>query len=675
MAMIQVLSPHVADLIAAGEVVERPASVIKELLENAFDAGADTVTVEIRGGGRQSIRVTDNGKGMAPEDAGVCFLRHATSKIRDEHDLEAIGTMGFRGEALAAISSVSRITLTTRARGSAEGVRVEVVAGEIEDMVPCGCPVGTAIVVNDLFYNTPARQKFLSSDRAEGSACVQTALRSALGRPDIRVRCVKDGEEVFFSPGDGKAESTVYALMGRDWAEGLLPVASEADGVAVTGFVTAPAYCRGNRSGQIFFCNARPIRSKTMQAALEQAYKHSAMVGKFPGCVLYITLAEGSVDVNVHPTKAEVRFSKEKAVFDAVYYGTLSALTGEGRKPEEEPTAPEVVGGAPKVPGIPEAPAAPERTAAGPERAASAATAAEEKPAPAVTVTDYSSLPVRQGRDSYSAPPLRWEERDRKPAGSAGGVDHEAFFPRVKGGSSRPAATERPASSWANPLPTPEERFAAPDTTRDEVAREEFTPVQQTLDPEFDREPYRLVGEVLGVYIVVEQAGQMLLIDKHAAHERLLFDKIRLWEEPLMPQELLQSITVNVGAEGVQLAESHAATLEKLGFETEPFGEESLIVRSVPAEIDPAQTAPLLEDLLAKLGAGLDVTLMDVRERLAETVACKAAVKSGMNNELEELRPLVEKVLSGEVKYCPHGRPVCTSFTRTELDKRFGRIV
>ena len=339
MPVIHVLSPHVADLIAAGEVVERPASAVKELLENAVDAGARTVVLELRAGGRDYIRVTDDGVGMAPEDAGVCFLRHATSKLSDERGLEAIGTLGFRGEALAAISAVSRITLTTRRRGAAMGVRVEVEAGEIVSMEETGCPEGTTITVRDLFYNTPARQKFLGTDRSESAACVQSALRTALGRPDVSFRCLRDGQEEFFSPGDGTAKSAVYALLGRDAAAGLLPVETESDGVTVKGFVSAPGYCRGNRGAQYFFCNGRPIRSRALQAALEQAYKNTAMVGKFPGCVLYITLPNGLVDVNVHPTKAEVKFAKEKPVFDGVYYGTLAAL-GQKSAPQTMSNAP-----------------------------------------------------------------------------------------------------------------------------------------------------------------------------------------------------------------------------------------------------------------------------------------------------------------------------------------------
>lgn len=385
---IQILSPHLADLIAAGEVVERPASVVKELVENAFDAGARTVTVELRGGGATYLRVTDDGCGMAPEDAGIAFLRHATSKLHDEQGLEAIGTMGFRGEALAAISAVSHITLTTRQRGAAAGTHMTLEAGDIQDMYETGCPEGTTMIVRDLFFNTPARRKFLKSDRAEGAACAAAALRCALGRPDVSVRCIRDGEEVFFSPGDNKLDSCVYSLLGRDLAMSLLPCAGEADGVRVHGFISSPAAGRGSRAQQYFFCNGRWIRSAALQAALEQAYRNTLLVGRFPACVLYIELSCAAVDVNVHPAKTEVKFTHERAVFDAVYYGARAALEAEREpvttlpkavKPEPAPKADPFVPSAPKAapaqhPSAP-APAAP---AFAPARTYAPAVPAEE---------------------------------------------------------------------------------------------------------------------------------------------------------------------------------------------------------------------------------------------------------------------------------------------------------
>lgn len=644
MPVIHVLSPHVADLIAAGEVVERPASAVKELLENAVDAGARTVVLELRAGGRDYIRVTDDGVGMAPEDAGVCFLRHATSKLSDERGLEAIGTLGFRGEALAAISAVSRITLTTRRRGAAMGVRVEVEAGEIVSMEETGCPEGTTITVRDLFYNTPARQKFLGTDRSEGAACVQSALRTALGRPDVSFRCLRDGQEEFFSPGDGTAKSAVYALLGRDAAAGLLPVETESDGVTVKGFVSAPGYCRGNRGAQYFFCNGRPIRSRALQAALEQAYKNTAMVGKFPGCVLYITLPNGLVDVNVHPTKAEVKFAKEKPVFDGVYYGTLAAL---GQK-----SAPQAMSGAPL---------APETGSAAPRG------------------DFFRTMDAGTFRQTYAASPSRrtggYPVRDSAPYRAASpaapvSVPVRTYTPDIPSGNaprSTVPAPEAPVSPAVPAAPVKKE-IPAPETA-------ETAPEQTVLDEAFRAEPVRYIGEALNVYILLEQGDRLLLIDKHAAHERILFDKMRLNEKPLMPQELLEPQPFNTDPDGAALLEENAALMARLGFALDAFGDTAFLIRAVPAQLDAASAVPLLEELVEKLREGRSLSVSDVWERLAATVACKAAIKGGWVTEREELLSLAEKVLAGEVTHCPHGRPVMAVFTRAELDKRFGRIV
>ena len=665
MPVIHVLSPHVADLIAAGEVVERPASAVKELLENAVDAGARTVVLELRAGGRDYIRVTDDGVGMAPEDAGVCFLRHATSKLSDERGLEAIGTMGFRGEALAAISAVSRITLTTRRRGAAMGVRVEVEAGEIVSMEETGCPEGTTITVRDLFYNTPARQKFLGADRSEGAACVQSALRTALGRPDVSFRCLRDGQEEFFSPGDGTAKSAVYALLGRDFSAGLLGVETENEGVAVKGFVTSPGYCRGNRGAQYFFCNGRPIRSRALQAALEQAYKNTAMVGKFPGCVLYITLPNGLVDVNVHPTKAEVKFAKEKPVFDGVYYGTLAAL---GQK-----SAPQAMSNAPLAPeGISTAPVS------SPARPAPAAASAPRK-------DFFRTMDASTFRQTYSAAPAR-------PAGISGVRDSAPY--RAASPAAPKAAPETvsvpvhtytpdiPSVPASRPAQTAPEMPAAPAAPAVPVQKDipapepaEIEPEQTVLDESFRAEPVRYIGEALNVYILLEQGDKLLLIDKHAAHERILFDKMRLNEKPLMPQELLEPQPFTTDPDGAALLETNAALMARLGFELDAFGDTTFLIRAVPAQLDAASAVPLLEDLVEKLREGRSLSASDVWERLAATVACKAAIKGGWVTEREELLALAEKVLAGEVTHCPHGRPVMTVFTRAELDKRFGRIV
>ncbi len=625
MAEINILSAHVSDLIAAGEVVEKPANAVKELLENAFDAHARSVTVEIRGGGREYIRITDDGMGMSPEDAGICCLRHATSKLSDARGLEAVGTMGFRGEALAAISSVSRMSITTRRQGSPQGVRIELTAGEIDEMHELGCREGTVMEVRDLFYNTPARLKFLGSDRAEGQACVQTALRSAMGRPEISVRCIKDGAEQFFTPGDGKMESCVYALLGRETALDFLSVDSENEGVRARGFVSAPEHCRGNRSGQHFYCNGRPIRSQKLSAALEQAYKNSAMVGKFPACVLYITINPASVDVNVHPTKSEVRFANEKAVFDAVYYGVLSALSREDKL---------------SVP------------AYTPPSAAAVSAPAEDKG----TKQSFAAKPKADFFRSMTASEFRSKAStwDKTPAPA----------PR-----SAARATEQfrdSAGSYAAPV----RPMAAPERAPTDPPRV----VQTVMDPSFEKDPVHYIGEAMDLYILMEQGNKLIIIDKHAAHERALFDKIRLWEQPLMAQELMMGVTVKADAEAMELWEQNKESFSRLGFEAEEFGTESLLLRTVPADVDAAAAAPLFEELLEKLREGRSLSLKDIRERLAETIACRAAIKSGSKSEPEELQTLAQKVLDGEIKYCPHGRPVAVVLTKQELDKRFSRI-
>lgn len=622
MSVINILSPHVADLIAAGEVVERPASVVKELVENAIDAGAKNITVALRSGGMASIRVTDDGCGMSPEDAGIAFLRHATSKLRDERGLECIGTLGFRGEALAAISAVSHVELLTRERGAAEGTRVLLTAGEIDEMGPAGCPEGTTMTVRDLFYNTPARQKFMKSDRAEGAACVNAALRCALGRPEISVRLYKEGEEVFFSPGDGQAKSAVYALLGRDNAMNLLECAGESDGIAVRGFVSAPHAGRGNRTMQFFFLNGRAFRSALLQSALEQAYKNTLLTGRFPACVLYLTLPFGRVDVNVHPTKSEVRFSEEKKVFDAVYHAVLSALAGSGG-------------------------------ASTAEIKLSPATARVAAPKPDFYKKMTSEEFRSSGLGQKQAPPAqtRIDLPSSRPAAPIVLRDAGASYapsPTVP----RPAIPRIPAAS------APAEPPAAPAAVTVSEAPAGL--------PDF-----RVIGEALDTYILVETGETLLLIDKHACHERILFDKLLAGLGAQMSQTLLVPVTWSPGAEDAELLEQSGAELEALGFELERFGDDGVILRAVPADADGDPLA-LLEELTAALRTG---TPADRRETLCHTIACKAAIKAGSRSDPAELEALARRVVSGEVRYCPHGRPVSVKLTKAELDKQFKRIV
>ena len=646
MPEIQILSPHLADLIAAGEVVERPASVVKELVENAFDAGARTVTVELRGGGATYLRVTDDGCGMAPEDAGIAFLRHATSKLHDAQGLEAIGTMGFRGEALAAISAVSHITLTTRQRGAAAGTHMTLDAGDIQDMYETGCPEGTTMIVRDLFFNTPARRKFLKSDRAEGAACAAAALRCALGRPDVSVRCIRDGEEIFFSPGDNKLDSCVYSLLGRDLAMSLLPCAGEADGVRVHGFLSSPAAGRGSRAQQYFFCNGRWIKSAALQAALEQAYRNTLLVGRFPACVLYIELSCAAVDVNVHPAKTEVKFTHERAVFDAVYYGARAALEAEkapvttlpktAAKPEPAPKADPFVPSAPK---------------AAPAQRLSAPSAAAPAFAPA--------------RAYAPAAPAEEAVAFRSPTASAFAAPRVAP-PPVFVTPARPIPSAPPAPESIVPVARPVQTAIEPEPVIP-------SPLERAAPPA--EPPARLIGEAMHTYILVEKGETLILIDKHAAHERINFDRLRQSPADIPSQTLLEPLPFTPDASDADVLQQYGDVLAELGFTLEPFGRSDYILRGVPAQLDAADALPALEEICAQLRHGARMDAQSVRDEVLKTVACKAAIKAGWQTEPEELLRLADAVCAGEVKYCPHGRPVAVTLTRRELDKLFKRIV
>lgn len=645
MSEINVLSPHVADLIAAGEVVERPASAIKELLENAFDAGARNITVELKGGGMTYLRVTDDGGGMSPEDAGVCFLRHATSKLRDERGLEAIGTMGFRGEALAAISAVSRIELQTRRRGDDAGTLVTLEAGDIQEMTPCGCPEGTTMIVRDLFYNTPARLKFMKSDRAEGGSCVSLALRCALGRPEVSVRLIKDGEEEFFSPGDGRLSSCVYSLLGRDTAKELLPLSSEDEGITVSGFVGSPKFGHGNRAKQYFFVNGRCIRSAMLQAAVEQAYKNTLLTGRFPSCVIFLSLSPAAVDVNVHPAKTEVKFREERRVFDAVYYAALSAINGEGQTADIKlsPATTAVI--APKKDFY---------------KSMSAAEYKEKfSAAPKPAVPKYT--PPKSAPPSFST---------EKPAPDRGTVLYRGSGAALGGSalndsrSPYNAFKSAPVSVPA-PVSEPVQQTLLPES---EPASDSALPLTEAL-PDF-----RLVGEAMKTYIIAEQDERLVFIDKHAAHERIIFDRLKAEGREIMSQSLLSPAVLRLSQEDMELLEQNEELLLRLGFELEPYGADSVILRAAPADTD-AQDAPaMVEEICEKLrnfGASLD----EAADEILHTVACKAAIKAGWRTEQAELEELCRRVLSGEVKYCPHGRPVSFSMTKKQLDKEFSRIL
>ncbi len=629
MSVIHILSPHVADLIAAGEVVERPASVVKELIENAFDAGANNVTCEIRNGGTTYIRVTDDGCGMSPEDAGVAFLRHATSKLSDESALEHISTMGFRGEALAAISSVSRMELITRQKNTPEGTRVLLDAGDIQEMTSFGCPEGTTMICRDLFYHTPARLKFMKSDRSEASACINAALRCALGRPDVSVRMIRDGNEEFFSPGDGRMDSCLYSLLDRDEAVSMLPCHSTSDTLKLDGFVSSPSEGRGNRSHQFFYVNGRFIRSALLQSAVEQAYKNTLLVGRYPSCVLYLTMSFGSVDVNVHPAKTEVRFGSEKSVFDFVYQAVRLSLQSENRLAPSGAEAPQVKSSQTVV----------------------------SSPIPKSDF--YQSMSSQEFRSHISDSGTGYSAF-RMPQSSYGSQVRLDLSPE----KSSPASRQNPQTAVK---PSDFKPFSSP------VEKNVEKPVQNV--EKFSVPDHKILGEAFHTYIIVEQNDEIILIDKHAAHERMIFDRLKKYERTIPSQMLLMPSIVRLSLEDAELLEKNGPLLTNLGFEIEPYGEKEYIVRGVPADMNVSDVPSAVEEICEKLRSGQELDPSGVYDEILHTVACKAAIKAGWDTQKAELEKIAAAVLTGEIRYCPHGRPVSALVTHRDLDKLFKRIV
>ena len=661
---IQVLAPHVADLIAAGEVVERPASVVKELMENAIDAGANAVTVEISRGGMALIRVSDDGCGIPADQAPTAFLRHATSKIADERDLEAIGTLGFRGEALAAISAVSRVELLTRTEDEELGTALTVVAGEVTGREEAGCPRGTTMNVRDLFFNTPARLKFMKKDAAEGAAVFGVVQRTALSHPELSVKFVRDGKQELLTPGDGQLKSAVYAVMGRDIALGFLPVKGSGDGMGAEGFASLPACCRGSRSYQHFFVNGRYVKSRIMTAAVEEAYKNQKMVGKFPGCVIHLTVKPGEVDVNVHPTKTEVKFQREQAVFSTVYYAVLSALGADRTRPQavlpgvkaEDKVTPNQTSlplrdGARELAGTQFMPASRFRPAGG-------------APTPAPPVSPSGKAPERKKS------PFQWVEP----------LPEKQETPPVKASAEPPSGP-----AWAEkerPVPVPakktaqtrEEEKSAPAREPVPVPKKEPVPAPRPVPkPAPQEEPWVVRGELFRTYVMVEQGDKVLLIDKHAAHERANFDRLKAADYRPMVQELLTPVTFSPAPEEREALLSQTELLAQFGFEVEEFGTNSLAVRSAPDYLDAGDIEGALLELARRLRLTGTADPASARDELLHTMACKAAIKGGWRSGAEELEEVARMVMSGAVKYCPHGRPVAIELTKKQLEKQFKR--
>ena len=653
MPKILQLSPHIANLIAAGEVVERPASVVKELLENAVDAGASKVTIEIKNGGMTYLRVTDNGCGMSAEDARTAFLRHATSKLRTAEDLAAIGTMGFRGEALAAIASVSRIDLMTKTPGSISGTSLLLEAGKITEEDEVGCPDGTTIIVRDLFYNTPARMKFMKSDSVEGGKVAAAVQMQALAHPEVSFTFIRDGKQTLQTPGSGDLGAAVYCVYGRESAK-FVEVSSRWEGYSLRGFVSKPTDARPSRSLQTFFVNDRPVKSRLLIQALEEAYRNQIMVGKFPACVLHLTIPPASVDVNVHPAKTEVKFLSEKAVFDCVHYGVLGALNKTPDRPQvplkTPPATEKPVGNA--VPGVP--PAAKQQEPAKKQDFFRTMTAEEYKNfSTAVSNTPKVSPAV--------ARPVIQVMNAERPAA-----------PAVKQTVLPPAQTYMPPPP---PVPAPVGSAVpgVPPAAMQQVSMPEMETIQEEL-PMPKEIPWRMVGELYRSYILVEQGDEAFLIDKHAAHERILFEKLRANPQDITSQSLLSPIPVRLRADAAAQLLAKQGLLEELGFEIEEFGENTILVRRVPMDLGEGQVADTLMQMADDLLSGRSADTDTVRDELLHTMACKAAIKAGWKTDDKEHLALVKEVMSrDELKYCPHGRPICITLSKKMLEKQFKR--
>ncbi|MBQ7001011.1 MAG: DNA mismatch repair endonuclease MutL [Oscillospiraceae bacterium] len=662
------LSPHIANLIAAGEVVERPASVVKELLENAVDAGASKVTVEILDGGMTFLRVTDNGCGMAAEDARTAFKRHATSKLRTAEDLAAIGTMGFRGEALAAIASVSRIDLMTKTAGAISGVSLRLEAGEITEESEVGCPEGTTIIIRDLFYNTPARMKFMKSDTVEGGRVAAAVQMQALAHPEVAFQFLRDGKQVLSTPGNGGLQAAVYCVYGRECAQ-MVEVNSRWEQYSLTGYVSKPTDARPSRNLQTFFVNNRPVKSKLLIAALEEAYRNQIMVGKFPACVLHLTVPAHAVDVNVHPAKTEVKFLSEKAVFDCVHYGVLGALNKQTDRPQVQFKKPvPSVGGDAHIAPPPISAAVP----SGPMKASAPTAAPKKEPFfRTMSAEEYKTFSTAlkdapQPKKEAAAATLSKIER---PAPLP--VRETVILPQPRPEKTISVGGDAHIAPPPSSTPVPNGPMKASVPTSPVVNEPEMEQTALDMPPE---QTWRMVGELYNSYIIVEQGDEAFLIDKHAAHERILFEKLKAHQEKISSQSLLTPIPVRLSPSAAAELLSNRDMLDELGFEIEEFGENTVLLRQIPMDLSPELAAEAVETLAADLLNGRREKKDTVRDELLHTVACKAAIKAGWKNDEAELLAVAKAVMAREdLKYCPHGRPICVTLSKKQLEKQFKR--
>ena len=717
MAEIHVLDKHTAELIAAGEVVERPASVVKELLENSIDAGASQITVSIESGGVRLIEISDNGTGIEAKYIPTAFIRHATSKIRTEDDLTSIHTLGFRGEALASIASVARVEVLTRTEADECASLYRIEGGEEQPIEPGARGVGTTIRVCDLFFNTPARMKFLKKDSSEGTFVADIVGHVALSHPEVSFKFIREGKLQYVTPGDGQLRSAAYAVLGREFSRDLVEVDNREGVYRVWGLITQPRSCRASRSMQYFYINGRYVRNRTMMAGMEMAFKGTTMQGKFPGGILLLEMPADLVDVNVHPAKTEVRFARENDIFDLVYHAVKLALsqpgTGErqfvfdsekeddasnehensGNKgknavknnsftglstvisgqaepgslphPEEKPLRPAAP--AASVTPRPTQPSAPERDIL------PLPVKAPEKAAPAsehtwTTVAAFEPLPMNAALHSPE-PPQKESVLEPPPfraASSESQLDIEADI-------DLPDVTRDHMAAW-EPAPDEPERPSLPEAS--DEPQQSAAPEQLGFDVQDGPEPLRYVGEIFRTYILAERGDEICIIDKHAAHERQLFEKLAAHYGDVPSQLLLEPLVVELSAEEKTALLTNLDLLESAGLEVSDFGGSSVCLRSVPADVEQSSAEDLLVELAAKLAHGSRDALNERTEWVLHSISCRAAIKAGDHTSPQELMALAEKILSGEVPpFCPHGRPCVLKLTRKELEKQFGRIV
>ena len=713
MAVIHVLDKHTAELIAAGEVVERPASVVKELLENSIDAGATQVTVSIESGGVKLIEISDNGTGIEAEYISTAFIRHATSKIETPDDLTNIHTLGFRGEALASIASVARVELTTRTEVDEFATVYRIEGGEEVSREPGARAVGTTIRVKDLFYNTPARMKFLKKDSSEGTFVSDTVTHVALSHPEVSVKFIREGKLQYVTPGDGQLRGAAYAVLGREFSRDLIELKNQEGVYRITGLITPPKSCRASRSMQHFYINGRYVRNRTMMAGMEMAFKGTMMQGKFPGGILLLEMPADLVDVNVHPAKIEARFARENDVFDVVYHAVKLALaqpgTGERLFTFEADKEEEKAGNSKKDtdiikndvknnnftglsaiirgqadPGVlPQQHWEPAKPAAAPQQPA---------PAAAMQIPTAPSVPRWKGSAqnedmldpfvTLHSPKLETTKAPEpfRAAASETQLDVEPEFGETKMHSSQDhmaawnpaqeAPKEEPESA-----PCAETEPDAPEAAEQETVLAE--PEQMNFDPTADQpEPLRYVGEVFRTYILAERGDELCLIDKHAAHERQLYEKLAANYGNVPSQMLLEPAAIDLAAEEKQALLDNIPLLENAGLEIADFGGNTVVLRAVPADVEPQNAESLLVEIANKLLKGGHDALNEHTEWVLHSISCRAAIKAGDKSSPQELLALAEKILSGEVPpFCPHGRPCVLKLTRKELEKQFGRIV